>query len=163
MECRFLYNKNDKNLSIKLVGDIKYSYSNNFSNFIDCVFSSIENHEILIDLTETKYIDSTNLGLLAKIARLQRRKNNKKVTIICNQPNIINILESMGFDMVFILVKNIAVDYNECKEIQAIPDLNDRETAKLMLEAHKELAELNENNRQTFKDVINFLEDDLSR
>lgn len=163
MDCRFLFNKNEKYLTVKLIGDVKYSYSNNFSNFIDHVFDNIENQDIIIDLTETKYIDSTNLGLLAKIARLQRKANNKKVTIICDQVNINDILESMGFDMVFILVKSCDCNKDSFQEVEDIKNLDDRETATLMLDAHKELADVNDKNRQTFKDVITYLEEDLNR
>ena len=161
MDCNFLYSINNEKVFIKLTGDVKYSYSNIFSDFIDNVFSCDKHNDIIIDLTETLYIDSTNLGLLAKISRLQNRRNQKKVTIISDKKNINDVLESMGFDMVFILIKSAEVNADSYKEIENLSSLDDRETAKLMLDAHKELADVNSNNKNTFKDVINFLEKDL--
>jgi len=161
MEYNFLYSKSDDKIFIKLIGNIKYNYSNNFSNFIDTIFTKNQNEDIIIDLTKTKYIDSTNLGLLAKIARLQKRNNGKKVTIISDQTNINDILESMGFDMVFILIKSLKNNGTTYEEIAKIDNLNDRETAQLMLDAHKELSNVNHQNKQIFKDVVTFLQKDL--
>jgi len=163
MECRFLYNKLDGNIFIKLIGDIKYSYSNQFNSFIDSIFEKNSSEDVIIDLTETNYIDSTNLGLLAKIARFQKKLNDKKVTIISDHQNITDILESMGFDMVFILIKSDDIGRVDYKDIASIPNEGDRETAKLMLDAHKELAELNEKNSNTFKDVVTYLQNELDK
>lgn len=161
MDCRFLYSKIDKKIFIKLVGDVKYNYSNNFNNFIDTIFNKNFAEDIIIDLSSTNYIDSTNLGLLAKIARFQNKQNSKKVTIISTQKNITELLESMGFDMVFILIKTTVNESRNYLDVDNIGNLDDRATAKLMLEAHRELAELNDANKATFKDVVNFLSNEL--
>lgn len=55
---------------------------------------------IVVDLTDTTFIDSTTLGVLVGgVKRL--RPNNGSLTIVCSDRNITKIFEITGLDRVF--------------------------------------------------------------
>jgi hypothetical protein len=58
----------------------------------------------VIDLTETRSIDSTTLGLLAKLSILSRQKVGLLPTVVTTHEDITRLLQSMGFDQVFNIV-----------------------------------------------------------
>jgi anti-sigma B factor antagonist len=56
--------------------------------------------EIVVDLTETTFIDSTTLGVLVGgIKRL--RPNDGELSLVCSERNITKIFEITGLDRVF--------------------------------------------------------------
>ena len=66
----------------------------------------------------------------------------------------------MGFDRVFFLI----TDAEGLQEgLAPVPDveLSDREKARMILEAHKALINLNEKNKDVFKNVVDALEEEL--
>jgi anti-sigma B factor antagonist len=60
-------------------------------------------HSVVVDLTETTFIDSTTLGvLLGGLKRL--RPENGAVVLVCGNPNIRKIFEITLLDRVFTIV-----------------------------------------------------------
>lgn len=57
---------------IRMVGNLKYTGSSGFDMFLDD-FLSQEYRDVVVDLSDAVFIDSTNLGLLARIAERSRR------------------------------------------------------------------------------------------
>jgi anti-sigma B factor antagonist len=56
--------------------------------------------EVVVDLTETTFIDSTTLGVLVGgVKRL--REHEGRLAIVCSDPNITKIFEITGLDRVF--------------------------------------------------------------
>lgn len=106
-EGSFLFAEKDSSYFIRLVGDIKYTVCSGFDKFIDDIFNEANPVDVLIDLTEASYIDSTNLGLLAKIAKLMDARHKRKVTIISTNDDINTILVSVGFDEVFDIIDTL--------------------------------------------------------
>jgi anti-anti-sigma factor len=102
-----LYANHDGLVVFKFVGEIRYTMGDSYrvsaslDAFLDDLFESKDFENILIDLTETDSIDSTNLGLLAKIAQFTERHYGRKPTIISTNEDINAILDSVGFDQVF--------------------------------------------------------------
>ena len=74
---------------------------------------------VVIDLVEAEGIDSTTLGLLAKVSiRAQERYGYRPVIISTNE-NITRLITSMGFDMVFD-IRTEAISDDE--SLQALAD-----------------------------------------
>ncbi|MNT84274.1 hypothetical protein D3C72_2242660 [compost metagenome] len=65
---------------------------------IEKIFTALNFSAIVIDLTETESIDSTTLGLLAKLSILSRQKVGLLPTVVTTNPDISRLLQSMGFD-----------------------------------------------------------------
>ncbi len=142
----------------KLVGTLKYTSGSKFDAFLDNLFEKKPTFEdIVIDLSEAAFLDSTNLGFLARIAEFMNEKNGKKVTIYSPKEDINKLLESVGFDEVFVLVKDIDKTGKEMKEISLDGD-GDRSRSSMMLDAHKALINVCQKNADKFCDVVELLQ-----
>ncbi len=157
-----LYATQGNTCFIKLIGDIRYTAGLGFDSFIDNLFKDTACQDVFIDLTETQSIDSTNLGLLARIARLLRRQCGHVPTLFSSQDSINQLLRCMGFDEAFVLLFDSA-DEPAPERFEHVPtEKKDRQQmASMMLEAHKTLMELNERNQAVFKNVVDMLSEEL--
>src|SRR6056297_1153962 len=89
-----MYFKHNSTYLIKINGTIKYTICNEFDKFINFIFGKEKIDNIIIDLRGTNYLDSTCLGLLAKIANYLINKKDKKPTLISNNKD--NLSRDMG-------------------------------------------------------------------
>lgn len=153
------YGKREDTYVLKFVDDIRCTLGVCLDRFLDQLFERNDFRSILVDLTETTAIDSTNLGVLARIAKQMRARGGPLVTLVSTDEDINATLESVGFDQVFDIRHDpdaaVAVD-------QPLPLTEPTEAglAKTVLEAHHILSDLNEPNREKFRDVLEALERD---
>jgi anti-anti-sigma factor len=123
--------------------------------FITLIFGKNTIENIIIDLSETEYLDSTCLGLLAKMANYLLNTRDKKPTIISNKENINHILKGVGFNKVFHIIKRYPQNIDELNKISIDKKDNlDTDMGKMIMDAHEALFDLNEKNKETFKDVV---------
>jgi len=113
---------------------------------------------VIIDLTETQCIDSTSLGQLAKISIMYKEKFGQLPTIISINDDINRILMSMGFDKVFYIIKELVSKVEYLDELP-LKSVNESEMETRVLNAHKLLMDVNDNNRDAFQDLVKSLED----
>ena len=140
---------------IKMVGNLKYTTSSGFDHFVDSLIErGYEN--VVIDLSEAVYIDSTNLGLLAKIAGRARQGKNVHVSIVSPNEDINEILKSVRFDKLFTIV-DVMPEVDSLQEIED-GEKDRKKDLQMLLEAHKALMDAHEENRPQFKDVVELLE-----
>src|SRR6056300_1166115 len=86
---------------LRLVGDVRVTLCATFDDFLDKMFSDEQFASVNIDLCQAEGIDSTSLGLLAKLAIQAEQRFGLKPVIFSSNPSITRILESMGFEAVF--------------------------------------------------------------
>ncbi|MCP4179816.1 MAG: STAS domain-containing protein [bacterium] len=147
---------------IKMSGNLKYTGSGGFDSFINEIFSTIEDKDMFIDLTDAEYIDSTNLGILAKIAEAVLTKYKKKTTIISSNPDITTLLINIGFDDYFTIIDESPQAETILADIANLVT-KDRNKALMMLEAHRSLMELNSKNQTIFRSVVELLEKEVQK
>ncbi len=117
---------------------------------------------VILDLRQLSSIDSTGLGLLAHVGRATLR-GGRMAVIVCSSPDLLRCLHSVAFDTMFIVVD----EWPEATEpvLQEMSLENDDPSTSFLgrsvLAAHRELAELSEQNRRSFADVIAALEAEL--
>ena len=142
---------------LRFIGDIRYTLSPSIDRFLEGIFAGPKPAGFVIDLTEADSIDSTNLGLLARLATRMQRLDARRVTIVSNRADINAVLNSMALDEVFDIVKDTGLETDAAQEV---PQENtDRETlARTLIDAHRALMDLNEHNREMFSDVVTALE-----
>ncbi len=105
----YFFAKDGNKVYFKLTGILKYTTSGHFDTFLDdFIAHDTEVTEIAIDLTEAAFLDSTNLGFLAKIAQFMLDKNGSRTTLYATSKDVIQTLCSVGFDQVEYLVKPYA-------------------------------------------------------
>ena len=112
---------------------------------------------IVVDLTQTDGIDSTSLGLIAKLSMKAQQKGLPKPALVSTNPDITRILMTMGFDHVFVLLDELPASINELKQLPLVQE-SVEEMQKRIINAHRVLMDLNESNRSAFKDLVSTLE-----
>lgn len=155
-----LYAKQDATYVLKFVGDIRYTLGCSLDDFLNRLFQRQDFNSILIDLTETRSIDSTNLGLLAKIANFMRDHFGKKVPLFSTNEDINQVLDSVGFQQVFTLFKDREPSAEATQPVP-VSDPSEAEMAQTLYESHRCLCEINERNREMFKSVVEALKGEL--
>jgi hypothetical protein len=111
---------------------------------------------MIVDLTETKGIDSTALGLLAKMAIQLRNRFNVKPSIISTNLDITKILKGMSFDIIFDIIEEpLCVEAN-FGELNHISDPEDVIKQKVIV-AHQALMTLSDDNKLEFQDLVSAL------
>ncbi|MBR9912404.1 MAG: STAS domain-containing protein [Gammaproteobacteria bacterium] len=152
---------NDGVYLIKMVGDVRLTLCMSFDKFIKSMFAADDYSAIIFDLTDAESIDSTTLGLMAKIALGAAQRKNLKPAVIATAPGMHHLLESMGFDEIFELmddspVEDLPATGSDCLETG---EYIEQTIKQKVLEAHKILMDLNRQNAETFRDLVKTLED----
>lgn len=142
---------------IKMIGDVRLTLCVSFDTFIDSMFAGESFCSVLFDLTEAQGIDSTTLGLMAKISLSANRRCCQKPVALSNNPGITRLLESMGFDDIFHIVADLSLPFTGTRELPCTTGSEEQVKARV-LEAHRLLMELNQTNSDTFKELVETLE-----
>lgn len=142
---------------IKLIGDVRLTLCNTIDEYIEQMFSADNFAGVTIDLAETLGIDSTSLGLLAKLAIQAKQRGFDRPTILSPNPDITRLLQSMGFAKVFNIYSDEITNAEDLKELP-IRCGSETQVRNKVLEAHKVLMGLNEQNRADFHDLVCALE-----
>jgi len=142
---------------LRFIGDIRYPLSPSLDRFLENIFASSRPAGFVINLTETDSIDSTNLGLLARLAKRMKTLDTRRITIVSNRADINSVLNSMALDEIFDIVEDASPEAAAAREVP-LQDV-DRETlTRTLIDAHRALMDLSEHNREIFQDVVTALE-----
>lgn len=143
---------------IKLVGDVRLTLSSTIDDYFNEMFANPSFGGVVVDLSETEGIDSTSLGLLAKLAVQTKQRYQLVPMIFSPNPDITHLLSSMGFDKVFqIHHSNAALRRDAMGELPVLSVDEDCMRNKV-IEAHRILMALNDENRQAFSALVMTLE-----
>jgi len=157
-EGKILVAENGGLYVMKFTGDVRVTLCSTIDHFLDKMFGADDYQRVLIDLTETLGIDSTSLGLLAKLAIESKKINGSIPSIVSTNESITRLLTSMGFEDVFDIVTTaVPENENELGELQ-VEQCAEQEARCSVIEAHKILMELNDSNRAAFKELVDLLE-----
>jgi anti-anti-sigma factor len=118
---------------------------------------------LVFDLTRAETLDSTNLGLLARINARAQSKGGPESMIVSKNEDINDVLHSMGFDQVFAIVTEVQATSDAGSDSIDTPTPTQEELRSTMLEAHRALMSLSEAGCQQFRDVVACLESDCAR
>ena len=154
---RIQYAEEQGTFVLKFIGEVRLTLCSALDATIEHIFAAPDFNAIVIDLTEAYNIDSTTLGLLAKLSILSRQKSGLLPTLVTVHPDISRLLDSMGFDQVFNIV-NSPLPCPDCLEDLPSQDLSEELVKAKVLEAHRILMSMNESNRAAFHDLVNALE-----
>ena len=151
------YIKQGNTYVLKLVGDVRYTMGCALGDFLDGLFAQADYDDIIVDLTDAHSIDSTSLGLLARIANFSHEHFAHKTTLLSTNPDVNQILENLGFYDIF-NIRDTGETISATLRQLAIPDPCSKEAlTRIVYEAHRTLSELNPNNQDAFKSVLDSL------
>lgn len=157
LKGRILVANYDGTHVIKFLGDVRLTLCPALDQYLNNIFNSRYFKTILIDLTETQGIDSTSLGMLAKMSIRMKKDKGFVPTLVSVNDNITRVLLSMGFDKVFVLVKSLEQNFEPTEELIE-GDFSDLTVQQKVLEAHRTLMGMNQHNHQEFKNLVDVLE-----
>ncbi|MEJ2044409.1 MAG: anti-anti-sigma factor [Reinekea sp.] len=144
---------------IKLTGDVRMTLCTTIDTCLNTMVQDSRFESVTVDVTEAEGIDSTSLGLLAKISRLSSPKMGHVPLLISSHPDITRIVDSMGFrNRVYDIVSQSEMaEVSSLEEADVVP-LDEHIARERVLEAHKILMSLNESNHQAFKELVECIE-----
>jgi anti-anti-sigma regulatory factor len=145
---------------IRMLGDVRLTLCISFDNFISQMFEARPFEAVIFDLREATCIDSTTLGLMAKIAITSEKAGFKHPLVLTASLSINRLLETMGFCDIFELVQDAELPKNP-ETILNVSECgcDDEEQVKMrVLEAHRILMQLNTSNQNQFKALVDALE-----
>jgi len=145
---------------IKLCGDIRLVLCTSIDDYIDSIFKSDMSFEsVIVDAIEADAIDSTSLGMLAKLALHSKSQFSIVPEIICANESIKKLLLSVGFDTIFTVI--LAENYtkiDDLRELKASSNLDESSVRDRVIDAHRTLMDLNSKNKQAFQELVDNLE-----
>jgi anti-anti-sigma regulatory factor len=141
---------------LKFVGDVRVLMSSTLDSYCQGLYRRATLDAMVVDLSETTGIDSTALGLLAKMAIQLRNRFNVIPTIVSPNPDITRILRSMSFDVIFNIVASRSAADTRYQELKQQRESEDSVREKV-IDAHLTLMTLSEENRLEFQDLVQSL------
>lgn len=156
-KCKVLQAESSGVYVLKLVGEVRLNSCASIDASMDAITQDPSFATLVVDLSETTLIDSTTLGLLAKLAVKARAKSHFMPSIISTNEDITRILRTMGFESVFIILNEPVESHAALVELRQ-KELGEEALRAKVLCAHRVLMELNEHNREQFKDLVRTLE-----
>jgi anti-anti-sigma factor len=144
---------------LKFIGEIRLSLCAPLEGLSAEQIKDLHIKNVLVDLSEATLLDSTALGLLAKIALTVRAESGEVAGIICPDHDLKKLMLSMSLDKVFCFVEEPDAMQHPLIGFEMREETADQ-LRKRALAAHKVLSELSDSNRMTFQDVINALQSD---
>ncbi len=156
-EGRILAATHDGAYVLKFAGDLRVNLCSAIDDYFDQMFEDPDFVSVLVDLCEAEGIDSTTLGLLAKLALRCRKQFGMRPAIYSCNPGINRLLASMAFGKIFDIREQSCDQPGAIRESPATSD--DAEAVRRkVVEAHQILMDLSEENRERFRDLITALE-----
>jgi anti-anti-sigma regulatory factor len=164
--AKMLVAKLDGAFCIKICGRANFTSSLDLKKLANELVARDE--RVLFDLSECEHMDSTFLGGLAgmglQLCDRARRRSPDPVELVNPKPRIVDLLENVGVSHLFKITTDAAPLNGEFQPVA--PNGNNAGPAEMTrscLEAHKTLMAINPENVPKFKDVAEFLSEDLKK
>ncbi len=142
---------------LRFEGDVRVTLCATADDYFNRMYEDPKFKSVLVDLSVTEGIDSTSLGLLARLSIEAKKRFNFVPTLVCRSPDLLRILHSVGFDDVFNIVEETPVTPDALGELPRM-DVCEDELRAQVLDAHRALMSVNASNREAFRDLVAVLE-----
>lgn len=160
MNSDILIYQDENILYLKFQGDIRYTDTHGFDELIDKIEKEKSSRkEIIMNFDDTESIDSTNLGLIAKLGSYYMESFSKKINIITANNDIIRLFDSMGFEQ----IAEISDSRTNNKEFKCNVVLTGKSDIcpETILKAHEELLKLDPEKNGRFQTIVDYLRKDI--
>lgn len=149
---------------VKITGRANFTFSPDFKTLLAELIQKGYGH-FIIDLSECVLMDSTFLGVLAGFGiKLNHEPSTNRGGIELSNPNarITELLENLGVLQLFKIINGTLELSGDLRAQTPAPvNPSHEEITRTSLEAHQALMEVNPENVPRFKDVAQFLAEDL--
>lgn len=164
-EPQFLVNPYDDPVVIKINGKASFLNSSPVKELFDRLVSQGKNR-FIVDFQNCTGMDSTFLGILAGLGiRLMKEPETGSVVLCRLGTRNRELIQNLGLHRI------LTVDTGEVEstlpdncDLEAVGDADkptEIENARLVLQAHENLVEIDASNKTKFQDVISFLKNQI--
>lgn len=157
-EGRVLAASQDGAYVLRLVGDVRMTLCTSIDEYFEQMLADPAFASVWIDLCDVEGIDSTTLGLLAKLALRVRERFGFRPAIYCCDAGINRLLASMGFAHLFEMHEKTCCNATAARDIPLIPGSEDA-VRERVIDAHRTLMGLSAENSDRFRDLVDALEE----
>ncbi|SFG54882.1 STAS domain-containing protein [Neptunomonas qingdaonensis] len=148
----------DNHYVIKFTGEVRLTQCSSLGAHIEKVISSDECEHVLVDVTEATCLDSTTLGLIAKLAVRAKNRGLPAPMVVSTHDDVTRTLLSMGFDQIFVFLDVLPLTQYELIQVPLIQESAEQMQQRI-IKAHKVLMSLNDSNYEAFNSLIAALEE----
>jgi anti-anti-sigma regulatory factor len=156
----------DQAACIKVMGRANFTLSLDLKKLVNELWDR-NCSRFIFDLTECVTMDSTFLGVLSGIGlKFQAAKignSNRSIELFNPHPRITEVLDTLGVAYLFKISDGSDMVAQQFQPLQPASDASRADVTRTCLEAHQTLMNINPQNVQKFKDVAQFLTEDLKR
>lgn len=163
--AKLLVHVGDREVRLRICGLANFKCGPDFKTLVSSLYDK-GYRQFVIEMSECVLMDSTFLGLLCGLALklTQQADNAAGVALLNPTPRVVDLLESLG---VTSLVKLVSAPLSSAPETEATThccaEHSRAKLAETSLEAHQTLMALSPENAAKFKDVAQFLAEDLKK
>ena len=160
MTGSILYAETDGAFVLRLTGDVRCTLGPTINKFLNDMVECRDFQSVVIDLSSAENIDSTTLGILAKLALRCESQFSQQPTTVSPRPDITRVLTTMGLRELMVIVDSLDVTSTTsgCVDVTVSEDvLRDQ-----VIEAHRVLMSLNADNEDRFRDLVTALESEAA-
>ncbi|WP_409523531.1 STAS domain-containing protein [Nitrincola sp. MINF-07-Sa-05] len=163
MQDQIFFTRHEGVCYFKLCGELRYTLASGLDDLIERLFKQdeIACSQVVIDLNEASFMDSTHVGLLASLARHCLSRGLPRPTLFSTHPEVNELLINLNLDQVFELVAQ-PTDQQVTFAAVDEADHTELDKARMILRAHEALLDLNDANRVAFQPVVDMLRKDVS-
>ena len=141
----------------KLIGEVRAQSCISLDKLLNRIEQQSNVVGAIVDLTQTTFIDSTVLGILAKLGLKLKQIHNIQAVMLSTNSDITTLANSMGLGQVFVIL-NYCGDPNVCTLELMEEHITQRNMLNTVLDAHKTLMELNQSNQNMFEPLVKQLQ-----
>lgn len=156
-EGKILAASHDGAYVIRLEGDVRLTLCTTIDEYFQSMYEDPAFVSVWVDLCDAEGLDSTTLGLLAKLALTVKERFGFQPAIYSCDAGINRLLKSMGFQRLFDLRDEVCDNPEETIAVPVSPG-SEQTVKEKVIEAHRVLMGLNATNRARFKDLLVALE-----
>ncbi|MDX1677559.1 STAS domain-containing protein [Arsukibacterium sp.] len=162
MQPQILFASIDNCCFFKLRGELRYTNAAGMDELIEQLFSKPAScNQVIIDLNEATFLDSTHVGLLASLARYCQQQQLPKPTLFSTRPQINELLYSLCLDQAFQIVEKPTSADVKLSGVTAA-SYSEQQQGEMILRAHQALIALNDKNKAEFQPLVDLLQQQLT-
>jgi anti-anti-sigma factor len=159
MSDQVLHASHDGVHILKLRGDIRHL----LADAIEAAAERIgQPRRLVLDLSAATFLDSTAIGLLVALARDHAGSEDTRPTLICNHPEVLDLLRNLCLDTLFAIVPTAAEPDDDAIAVVGTGS-DELHQAQLILKAHQALMDASDGNREAFGGVVTLFRAEVQR
>lgn len=155
---KILVGEIDNGYLIKLRGYVRLTLCASLGRYLERIFSNPRHpDQVLIDLNDATGLDSTTLGLIARLALFCEDEFHFKPLVFCHRAELLRELQAMALEDHLDLESR---EPGKTPPLSELPPVNapQSELKTRIIDAHRLLATINPEREQEFLDLIRTIE-----